>query len=54
MVTVGAVRSGSTSSGISVITYPPQIRKAAARATTTMRFHKDQRISVSIIVFSSS
>ena len=34
MVTVGAVRSGSTSSGMRVAVQPPQTRNAAASATT--------------------
>src|SRR5262245_3868268 len=49
MVTVGALKSGRTSSGILDITYPPQLRKATARETTTMRLFRDQRISLSII-----
>lgn len=52
MVTVGALKSGMTSKGIPEMTYPPQTRKAAASATTTIRFRSDQRISLSIIVFS--
>src|SRR5262249_45498958 len=49
MVTVGALKSGRTSNRIVEMTYPPQIRKAAAKETTTMQLVSDQRISLSII-----
>ena len=48
-VTVGAVKSGSTSWGIRVAVQPPQIKNAAASATTIGRCLSDQRISPSII-----
>src|SRR6266487_1650819 len=49
MVTVGAPRSGSTSTGILEIVYPPQMRNAAAKASTMARFRRDQRMSESIM-----
>src|SRR5687768_16980902 len=44
-VTVGAVKSGSTSTGTVVETYPPQTRRIAASASTRVRLFNDQRIS---------
>ena len=52
IVTVGAVRSGSTSRGMRVAVHPPQIRNAAASAMTIGRCPSDQRMSPSIM-FSS-
>src|SRR6185503_17358193 len=48
-VTVGAVRSGSTSTGILEMAYPPHKRKAAANASTMARLRRDQRMRPSII-----
>ncbi len=49
MVTVGAVRSGRTSSGMRDAVHPPHTRNAAARTITTGRWLRDQRIRASII-----
>ena len=49
IVTVGAVRSGKTSSGIRDAVHPPHTRNAAASATTMGRCPSDQRISPSIM-----
>ena len=47
-VTVGAVRSGSTSTGMRVARAPPQRRKAPAAVSTTRRLRNDQRMSALI------
>ena len=49
IVTVGAVRSGRTSSGMRVAVQPPHTRNAAASATTMARWRSDQRMSPSIM-----
>ena len=49
-VTVGAVRSGNTSTGISIAATPPQTKKTAATASTTRRLSSDQRINASVIL----
>jgi hypothetical protein len=46
-VTVGAVKSGSTSSGIWRAVTPPHTINTTARKTTTARWFKLQRIKVS-------
>ena len=46
-VTVGAVRSGRTSTGIRAATTAPQARPTAARAATTRRLRTDQAMSAS-------
>lgn len=40
-VTVGAVRSGSTSTGMRAVTYPPHSRKPTASARTSVLFRSD-------------
>src|SRR3989304_1559088 len=45
IVTVGAVRSGNTSTGIVVVTYPPTSTSTADKMTTASRFERDHRIN---------
>src|SRR5215208_5552364 len=49
-VTVGALRSGRTSTGIWEIEYPPHNKNAAATASTIERLRRDQRIRPSIML----
>src|SRR6056297_630191 len=52
-VTVGAVRSGKTSTGILVAVIVPATRSSADAATTRSRFRIDQRMSASSMSASS-
>jgi hypothetical protein len=52
-VTVGAVRSGNTSTGMRAAVIVPATSSSAAAATTSSRFRMDQRITLSSIGASS-
>jgi hypothetical protein len=51
-VTVGAVRSGNTSTGIRNAVYPPRTSNSPAITSTAARFRNDHRMRASIMAAS--